>query len=106
MKILLDENLPHDFRHFFAEHEAFTVSFLGWKGVQNGELLRRAAESGFAVLITMDVGVEFEHNPADLPIAVLIIRAKSNTLDDLRPLASAILTALQSTPLRSIVRVG
>lgn len=106
MKILLDENLPHDFRHFFAEHEAFTIAYFGWKGVQNGELLRRAAEERFDVLVTMDVGVEFEHNPSTLPVAVLIIRAKSNTLDDLRPLVSQVLGALSTMTRKSIVRVG
>jgi len=43
MKFLLDENLPHDLRHFIPGHEVFTVAFMGWAGVKNGDLLQLAA---------------------------------------------------------------
>lgn len=39
MKLLLDENLPHQLRHEIAGHECSTVAFMGWSGVENGELL-------------------------------------------------------------------
>jgi len=29
MKLLLDENLPHDLRHFLPGHEVVTVAYLG-----------------------------------------------------------------------------
>jgi len=47
MKVLLDENLPHDFRHFLPGHEVFTAAYQGWTGLRNGELLARAAAEGF-----------------------------------------------------------
>lgn len=43
MKILLDENMPHDLRHFLPGHEVFTVAYMQWTGTRNGELLARAA---------------------------------------------------------------
>ena len=46
MKVLLDENLPHDLRKLLPGHDVFTVAYLGWAGVKNGELLRRAAADG------------------------------------------------------------
>ena len=58
MKILLDENLPHDLRHFLPAHEVFTVAYMGWPGIENGELLERAGDSGFDVMLTKDSGVE------------------------------------------------
>ncbi len=33
MKVLLDENLPHDLRHFLPGHEVFTVAYRGWAGL-------------------------------------------------------------------------
>jgi hypothetical protein len=50
MKVLLDENLPHELRFLLMPaHEVFTVSYLGWSALENGELLAQAAASGFDV---------------------------------------------------------
>jgi hypothetical protein len=46
VKILLDENLPHQLRHELPGHECFTVAFMGWAGLENGALLARAANAG------------------------------------------------------------
>jgi len=29
MKLLLDENIPHDFRHVLAGHDEFNVAYMG-----------------------------------------------------------------------------
>jgi predicted nuclease of predicted toxin-antitoxin system len=34
MKILLDENLPHELRRLLPGHDAFTVAYLGWSGTK------------------------------------------------------------------------
>ena len=44
MRILLDENIPIDFAAELRGHEVSTVVGLGWSGVLNGELMRRARE--------------------------------------------------------------
>ncbi|MBX3361438.1 MAG: DUF5615 family PIN-like protein [Phycisphaeraceae bacterium] len=106
MKLLLDENLPHDLRHFMAGHECFTVAFMGWRGVENGHLLAKAAENGFDVVLTKDTGVAYQQNIKDLPVALLIIKAKSNALDDIRPLVPAILDALASLSPNTLTTVG
>jgi predicted nuclease of predicted toxin-antitoxin system len=105
MKVLLDENLPHDLRHFLPGHEVATVAYQGWQGAANGELLAKAAEHGFDALITMDAGMEYEQNQASLPASVIIIAAPSNTLDVLRPLVPDILKALDSMEPRTFIRV-
>jgi predicted nuclease of predicted toxin-antitoxin system len=106
MKLLLDENLPHDFRHLLSGHEVFTVKFMRWSGTENGELLARAAQSGFDALLSLDVGLGYEHNPATLPIAVVVLRSRSTRLDDLRSIVPAVLEALRSLPRGAFVRVG
>ena len=105
MRVLLDENLPHDFRHHLAGHDAFTVAYMGWAGTKNGELLRLAADAGFEALLTMDNGVAYQQNPAGLPLAVVILRAPSNDISDLMPLVPALLTCLSQLTPRSIARV-
>jgi hypothetical protein len=47
VKLLLDENLPHDLRHHLVGHEVFTVTYMGWSGTKNGALLLLAADAGF-----------------------------------------------------------
>jgi hypothetical protein len=44
VKALLDENLDHALRKLLGQHEVFTVTFMGWTGLQNGALLQAAEE--------------------------------------------------------------
>ncbi|HEY4231834.1 MAG TPA: DUF5615 family PIN-like protein [Lacipirellulaceae bacterium] len=94
MKALLDENLPHQLRQEIAAHEVFTVAFMGWSGVDNGELLRRAVAEGFAALVSNDRGLEYEQDLAGLPIAVIVLLAPTNTIESLRPLLPQLEKAL------------
>jgi hypothetical protein len=89
VRVLLDENLPHDLIVELGDHQVVTVQGLGWAGVKNGELLRRAAGSVDA-LLTMDRKLEFEQDLAAVPFGVVVIRARSNRVQDLRPLIGAI----------------
>jgi len=105
MRILLDENLPDDLRSLLHTPEVFTIAYLRWKGIDNGLLLRRAAQEGFDVLLTMDRGMQYEQNQGVLPCSVVILRAPSNDLEHLRPLMGALLTALASLPPKSLIVV-
>lgn len=106
MKVLLDENLPHELRLLLMPmHEVFTVSFLGWSSLENGDLLSQAASNGFEVMITKDQGIEHEQNLGSLPLSVVVLRAKTNKIDDIRPLVSELLSALASLKARSLVKV-
>jgi hypothetical protein len=42
MKILLDENLPHELRRHLSGHDVFTVQYMNWKGIKNGQLIALA----------------------------------------------------------------
>ena len=106
MKILLDENLPHALRAELAEYDVFTVSYLGWKGMRNGNLLRQAAEFGFDVLVTQDWGIQYEQNVANLPLSIVVLHAKSNDMEDLGPLVPELKAALGSVQPRTLTRVG
>jgi len=106
MKLLLDENLPHDLRHFLPGHEVMTVAYLGWQGIENGALLTKAATNGFDAPITKDAGMQYEQNLAALPLAVVLLRAPTNTLDDIRPLVPQLLQALESLQPESLTRIG
>ena len=65
MKILIDENLDIRLRHLFPHYEAYTVEYMGWKGLPNGDLLDKADGAGFALLITGDTKMFHQQTCAD-----------------------------------------
>jgi hypothetical protein len=73
VKVLLDENLPHRLRKNSGNHEVFTVSYQGWAGLKNGELLRTAEENGIEVFITGDQTLYYEQNLSERRIAVIVL---------------------------------
>ena len=93
MRVLLNESIPVDFAQDLSALDAETVIGLGWAGLKNGALLRQAAGQ-FQVLITMDKNLQFQQNLAAHAIAVVLIRARSNRIDDLRKLVPQILDAV------------
>lgn len=74
MRILLDESLPRPLSRLLAEHYVQTVPQMGWTGLSNGALLRRAADL-FDVVVTADQNIEFQQNLGELPIAVVVLLA-------------------------------
>lgn len=94
MKLLLDENLPHQIRLELPGHEVFTAAYMKWDGIENGELLRLAAAAGFDALITNDRGLEYQQNLGDLPLTVIVVLAKANTIESIRPVYKELLAVL------------
>ena len=73
---------------------------------ENGALLKRAAESGYDVLITIDGGIFHEQNIKSLPLAMIALRARTNRLADTRPLMPEVLRMLGSVQPGTLVFVG
>lgn len=92
MRILLDENFPADFASLFVGHDIETVHSLGWSGIKNGDLLRRA-RSVCDVFVTLDRNLEFQQNIKVLPFGIVLVRARSNRVADLTPHLFSILEA-------------
>ncbi len=90
MRILLDENLDWRLRRDLRGHQVESVPLLGWAGIQNGELLKKAIEAGFEVLVTMDGNMMHQQNIGRHAIAVIALRARSNRLEDTRPLMQSL----------------
>jgi hypothetical protein len=63
VRVLLDENLDHSLRKHLIGHDVVTVSFMGWAGLRNGELLLAAEENGIEVLVTGDRTLNQEQEP-------------------------------------------
>lgn len=103
MKVLLDENLPHRLRFRLGNHEAFTVSYMGWAGLKNGELLTAAEEAGFEVFVTGDQTLSYEQNLTGRRIAVLVLSTIDR--DILKSNAPLVAAALDNVTPGSIQQV-
>src|SRR5216683_1983226 len=96
MKILLDECLPLDFRHSFPTHDAHTAQWAGLKSKKNGELLRAAEVAGYDVLLTVDQGIPHQQPPAGRRLSIILVRSRTNQIEDLLPYVNTILQALET----------
>lgn len=86
--------LPRDLKLHFPEHECRTVQEMGWSGKKNG-LLAAIAEGHFDVLLTVDQRFNYKVKPKTT-LAIFIVSAKTNKIEDLQPLVPAIREALKS----------
>ena len=95
MKILLDECLPKRLTRLLADHEVSTVRKMNWLGLSNGRLLV-AANPPFDIFLTVDKNLVRQQDLAGLRVAVIVLRARSNKIEDLGPLMPQVLLLLAS----------
>jgi hypothetical protein len=95
VKVLLDECVDWPLARDIVGHDVKTARQMGWTTIQNGELLALAGGQ-FEVFVTVDRNLCFQQNLVTYPIAVIVLRAKTNRLVDLKPLVPKLGTAIQS----------
>lgn len=104
MRLLLDESVPARLRQHFPTHSVRTVVELGWRGIKNGDLLALAAAE-FDAFVTVDKNLQYQQNLNKLPIAVILLDARSNELPMLLPLLPKLEEALRALQPRTHVRI-
>jgi Domain of unknown function (DUF5615) len=95
MRLLVDECIDRKFTRELSGHQAKTVPQMGWAGIKNGQLLGLAAAE-FDVFITVDRNLSFQQSLPQFDIAVIVLQALSNRLEDLKPLVPGILASLDT----------
>ena len=93
MRVLLDENLPHDLIDALVGHSVSTVQGLGWDGTKNGVLLKRAS-GAIDAFVTIDSNLQYQQNVSVLPFGIVVVAASSNRVQDLLPVVPEMLAAL------------
>ena len=91
--MLLDECLPRRLGAVLGPHTVSTVPQAGWAGVTNGDLLARIGVS-YDAFITVDKNLPAQQSIGALAFGLIVLRAPSNRLEMLAPLAPQILAAL------------
>ena len=86
-------------------HEVVTVPQAGWAGIKNGELLTRA-QARFDVFVTVDRNLAFQQNIPQFTIAIIVLQAPTNRLQDLRPLIPKLLQTIWTAPKSAVSQVS
>ena len=105
MNILLDECVPARFARSLVGHAVITVPKHGWSGIKNGELLE-LAEKEFDVFVTVDRKLAAQQDMKKFRIPVILIRARTNRLEHIRPLAAELLERLSGAVAGELTIVG
>ena len=106
MRILIDESLPEELAGELALEGVRTVAGQGWSGLTNGALLQRARTAGFDVFLTADQNLPYQQNLGASGMAVIVLKAKRNRIQDLRPLLPGIRQALSIIAPGQVLRLG
>ena len=104
MRRLLNECVFAKLGKHLSSHDCTTVTRAGLSGYENGELLRKAEELGFDVLLTVDQNLPYQQRIEGRRIAVLILIAASNQIQDLLPIIPASLEALKNIQTGQVIR--
>ena len=105
MRILLDECVPRPLRRDLVDHEVCTVVEMGWAGKRNGELMQLLRTETLAVFLTTDQNLRYQQNLRGLPMAVVVLVALTNRLDDLVPLMPQVRPVLATIQPGTVVEV-
>ena len=105
MKILLDENLDWRLERHLPGHTVESVPLIGWAGIENGELLKRARDR-FDIFITMDSKMVRDLNIQDSKLIVVVLKAPSNMLSDTFPLMPLVLAQLPTAKAGTVIFIS
>lgn len=95
MRVLLDECVDWRLSRELVGHDVRSARQMGWTSIKNGELPALASQS-FEVFVTVDRNLAFQQSAQSLTIPVIVLRARTNRLADLRGLVPQLLAAIAS----------
>lgn len=105
MRVLIDNCVPWRLGDVIVGHVVDSVVKLGWADLDDGPLLDAMA-GRFDVLVTTDKSIPFQQRLAERPVALVVLRARSNRLIDLLPLVPGLLEALRDIAPGEVREVG
>jgi hypothetical protein len=102
MRIIFDENVPWPLRRFFVGHSVTSVQLEGWRGIENGEIIR-LVDGRFDVLLLADKNLRYQQNLAERKVA--LVELPTNRWPLLQQIAPRILAAVESSEPASYIIV-
>jgi hypothetical protein len=95
VRVFLDECIDWRLARDIVGHDVKTARQMGRATIQNGALLSLASQH-FDVFVTLDRNLSFQQNLDSFSIAVVVLKAKTSRLTDLKPLIPNLLLAIES----------
>ena len=106
MRLLLMMITPLKFELVGRGRFGHAVIQLAWRSKQNILLLQPMVADGFDGLLTVDRNLPFQQNLQRAGVGVVVVRARTNRLKELRPFVSAILDALGRLTPGQLIEIG
>lgn len=73
MKILFDNSTPNPIARSLTGHQVAFARRIGWHELSNGELIRKAEEGGYDMLVTTDKNIVYQQNLSGRTIALVVL---------------------------------
>ncbi len=73
MKILFDNGTPKPIAHSLPGHEISYARQIGWHELENGELIEKAEQAGFELLLSTDKNIQYQQNLTGRKIALVVL---------------------------------
>lgn len=104
MRVLFDQGTPLPLRKHLTAHQVSTAFELNWSALKNGELIAKAEESGFEVLVTTDQNLKYQQNLTARRIAIVVISTTS--WPRIQPHVAAVMDALATVTAGTYLEVA
>ena len=102
---MLDECVDRRLARDLVGHSVTTAPRKGWAGIKNGDLLALAGKE-FDVFVTVDGKIAAEQDLTRFTFAVILLRARTNRLEHIRPLAAALLEQIEHAQAGALTVIG
>ena len=89
MKNLFDHGTPSPLRKHLTEHSVDRSAEKGWELLENGELIQKAEDGGYDIIVTTDQSMRYQQNLADRRLAVVVLKSTAwlrvqNCIEEIR----------------------
>ncbi len=74
MKILFDNGTPRPIAKVLVGHEVSFARRIGWHELENGDLIKKAEDAGYDMILSTDKNIRYQQNLVGRRIAIVVLR--------------------------------
>jgi hypothetical protein len=93
LRVLFDKNVPYSLKRYLIGCQVQTAEDEGWEQVSNGELIDRAEQAGYQVMLTCDQSIQYQQNLTHRKISLVVLG--SNIWPSVKPKIADITATLK-----------